>query len=205
LSSDAFTLMAMSLLEKLCDGNPGRLHYLASCAIRASQTANSPRVAAAHVRQAAAPHHNSAPESKPALRRLSASGLRLLVEESWRRSDWGVLYPATHSQPEGEAQASKTNGVQSASQEPGRIPPGAEPPTSAVYGKGSAWELLTRAPTPQERARNNGRRKLKAIRALPAAAVAAAACFAPSSSLCVVLPTPRHDRGTRVGSIRSAV
>ena len=68
LPPDQFTLKALSLLEKLCDGNPGRLDFLACHAILAAQAEKSRRVTTIQVVGAAwkllAPSSRKAPPQR---------------------------------------------------------------------------------------------------------------------------------------------
>lgn len=53
LPADAFTLRALSALETFCGGNPETLDDLCTRAMQIARIANAPRIAAAHVEQAA--------------------------------------------------------------------------------------------------------------------------------------------------------
>ncbi len=177
LPPDALTLKAVSLLGKLCEGNPGRLVRLANGALRASRAAHCPRVAAVHVQQAAQRLSAFAPAQKP------------------RES----------TQPAGESRNLETNATRDAAPAAGRSSPGPEPASSTEDRNGSAWQLLTRPLTSREMARMKWRRRLRSVRAATriaflGATVAAAVLFVPPGHLAdgTLLPRP-HTSVRRSG------
>jgi len=187
LGPGAFTLKALSTLDRLCDGNPRKLDRLFGTAERAAKADRSPRISGAHVewaeRSLAANWQPGRPQPSPVAHDVAPEATSVpICEKTAPNTPKVELAPAPleHANASGNAAA--------------------RPRTM------SSWDILGTPLTPEERARlrSLGRRKKARNIVLASAAVVAVAGLALAVPLSAVVDLLRYA-GTAANTTRYAL
>ena len=232
LGPGAFTLKALSTLDRLCDGNPRKLDRLFGTAERAAKADRSPRISGAHVewaeRSLAANWQPGRPQPSPVAHDVAPEAAAafvgpLLAPEgtqdesvspnvmsagapgpSTLRNQLAAATKTTPSVPISEKTAPNTPKVEPA---PAPLEHANEPGSAAVRPRTmSSWDILGTPLTPEERARlrSLGRGKKARNIVLASAAVVAVAGLALAVPLSAVVDLLRYA-GTAANTTRYAL